>query len=418
MDDLTVQLTAKLDSGKALYDLKKLEQQLNAKGVRLKVVLDTADTLKKVIKAGKEMGKAVYDVDTAMTNLYKVTDETDYKYNQFFTSAKKNAQDLGCSLSKLVDQTATWSGLGFSLDKAKELAKVSSIYTNISNVNDETAVSDLVTTMKAFNIEASDSISIIDKLNDLGSKYAVSSADLGAELSKTGSALHIGGNSIDESLALITALTEITHDASESGNALKTLSMKLRGYDEETQRYSDDMGEFAAKIADLTKTASTPGGISLFTGDTKDTYKSTYQMLSELSKIWNNLEDHKQAELLETLTGNPNNDSISALLTNMSQADKALSDSIHSSGSAYEAQERWLESLDAKTQQFEAAFQSLSNTVVDSNLLKWFVDLGTGAVSALDTVIDKTGILLPILSGTSIAAFVKNLDHQKVLKIA
>lgn len=141
-------------------------------------------------------------------------------------------------------------------------------------------------------------------------------------------------------------------------------------------------------------------------------------MLSELSKIWNNLEEHKQAELLETLTGNPNNDSISALLTNMSQANKALSDSIHSSGSAYEAQERWLESLDAKTQQFEAAFQSLSNTVVDSNLLKWFVYLGTGAVSALDTAIDKTGILLPILSGTSIAAFVKSLDHQKVLKIA
>lgn len=40
-----------------------------------------------------------------------------------------------------------------------------------------------------------------------------------------------------------------------------------------------------------------------------------------------------------------------------------------------------------------AAFQSLSNTVLDSDLLKFFVDLGTGAVSTLDTIIDKFGVL-------------------------
>ena len=49
-------------------------------------------------------------------------------------------------------------------------------------------------------------------------------------------------------------------------------------------------------------------------------------------------------------------------------------------------QERWLESLEAKTQQFEAAFQSLSNTVVDSDILKDLVDLGTKGVSSLEGI--------------------------------
>ena len=58
--------------------------------------------------------------------------------------------------------------LGYSFDQATELSRVSSIYANVGEVDDATAVSDIVTAMKAFNIEASDSITIIDQLNALG----------------------------------------------------------------------------------------------------------------------------------------------------------------------------------------------------------------------------------------------------------
>jgi TP901 family phage tail tape measure protein len=103
----------------------------------------------KGVQTAKDMGQAVYDIDTAMTSLYKVTDETDAKYNQFLTSACNNAKELGRSVSSLVEQTATWAKLGYSLDQSSELAKVSSIYANVGEVDDETAVSDLVTAMKA-----------------------------------------------------------------------------------------------------------------------------------------------------------------------------------------------------------------------------------------------------------------------------
>lgn len=56
-------------------------------------------------------------------------------------------------------------------------------------------------------------------------------------------------------------------------------------------------------------------------------------------------------------------------------------------------QERWLESLEAKTKQFEAAFQSLSSTILESKLLKWFIDFGTGSVRALDAVTSTIGSL-------------------------
>lgn len=368
----------------------------------------------KLVSQLKKMSEEVYKIDTAMTDLAKVTDETNKSYTDFLTSTIKNAKELGRSISGLIEQTAHWSKLGYSLDQAEDLAKVSSVYANISEVSDDTAISHIMAAMKAFHIEAENSIAIVDKLNALGSRYAASSADLGKGLSNSASALAMVGNSLDETLALITAMTEITQDASEAGNALNLLSMRIRGYDEETKSYALDTEKLAGKIAALTKTASTPGGISLFANGATETYKSTYQLLSEISEIWDDLTDKDQAKLLEILSDNTHSNSISALLTNMAQADSALNDSINSNGSAMEAQERWLESLEAKTQQFEAAFQSLSNTILDPDLLKFFVDLGTGGVQALDSLIDKLGSLETLGLGAGIFAGLKNVGSPKM----
>ena len=91
------------------------------------------------------------------------------------------------------------------------------------------------------------------------------------------------------------------------------------------------------------------------------------------------------------------------------QVQKALEASLNAQGSAMEAQEKWLGSLEAKTQQFEAAFQSLSNTVLDSGMLKWFLDLGTGGVKALDALADQLGSFTALSTIGSGIAGAKNL---------
>lgn len=54
--------------------------------------------------------------------------------------------------------------------------------------------------------------------------------------------------------------------------------MRIRGYDEETMELSEDLANIEGDIADLTKTASDPNGISLFTDSTRTEYKSTYEI--------------------------------------------------------------------------------------------------------------------------------------------
>ena len=74
-------------------------------------------------------------------------------------------------------------------------------------------------------------------------------------------------------------------------------------YDEETEQFTGNIEELTGKIADLTKTANSPGGISLFKDKDKTEYKSTVELLRDISKIYDKLTDKQQAGLLETLAG-------------------------------------------------------------------------------------------------------------------
>lgn len=343
------------------------------------------------IQTLRNMVSEVYNVDTAMTNLYKVTDETKEKYNEFLTSSSSNAQELGRSVSSLVEQSANWAKLGYNIDESKTLAETSSIYANVGEVDDDTAVADIVTSMKAYGIAAEDAIKIVDSYNKLGNEFATDAKSLGDGISNAASSLATAGNDMDQSLGMLTGMTEIMQNASEAGNALKILSMRLRGYDEETESYSNNIENLKGDIASLTKTVKTPGGISIFSDKDKQTYKSTYQIMKEISEIWDDLTDKNRAKLTEVIAGKQRGNAISALIQafQSGQVEKAFNTSKNATGSAIQEQERWMESLEAKTQQFQASFQTLSNTVIDSDLLKFFVDLGTGAVNVLDGIIGK-----------------------------
>ena len=334
----------------------------------------------------RRIPQEVYEIDTAMTNLYKVTDETSSKYDQFLDSASNSAHELGCSISSLVEQTTNWAKLGFSLDEAEQLAKISSIYANVGEIDNDTAISDMVTAIKAFNIEASDAITIVDKLNKLGNEHATSAAALGDGLSRSASAMATAGTDINKTLAMLTGGTEITQDASEFGNFLKVGSMRIRGMKDELEMLGEEVDETVDSISKVQAQIlnRTGGKVNIF--DDMGNFRDYYDIMEDISKVYNGLSDSDKAGLTEILFGKQRGNQGAALIQafQSGQIQKALETTLNAEGSAMQVQERWMESLAAKIQQLEAAFQSLSNTVFDSDILKSIVDLGTTGVSSLE----------------------------------
>jgi hypothetical protein len=122
------------------------------------------------IRSLREMVDAVKAVDNSLVSLKKVTSETEATYSKFLKGASKDAVTLGTTISNLVDATSTFSRLGFALPEAAELGRVATLYFNVADGigSIDEASQDIVSSMKAYKIQASDAIGIVDRLNRVG----------------------------------------------------------------------------------------------------------------------------------------------------------------------------------------------------------------------------------------------------------
>ncbi len=168
----------------------------------------------------KKMVTNVIELDSAMTNLKKVTDETDSTYERFLKNTTQQAKELKIGLSDLINQTAEWAKKGYNISESSIASKASGIYSVVGEVDNTTAVQDLTTVIKSYDMAIEDSIDIVDKFNNISNKYSVNAADIGKMLSNSVSSLSIAGNSLDQAIAMGTTITEITGDASEAGKMI------------------------------------------------------------------------------------------------------------------------------------------------------------------------------------------------------
>lgn len=105
------------------------------------------------------------EVDTAMTELKKVTDASDAEYSQFLTNASDRAQNLGATLKDVVSATADYARLGYDIPDATKLADSAILYLNVGDDVEsmDQATKSLISTMQGFGIAADDSMTIVDK---------------------------------------------------------------------------------------------------------------------------------------------------------------------------------------------------------------------------------------------------------------
>lgn len=358
----------------------------------------------------KQMVSVVKELDTGMTNLKRVSEETESTYQKFMTSAANQARDLGSTMQQVIDATTDFSRLGYNLKEASELANNALMYSNVGDLDINTATDDIVSSMKAFNITAEDSIKIVDTFNTLGNKYALASADVGQGLRESASALATANNTMEESAAMITAITEITQDSASAGNALKTLSMRLRGASSSLEAAGEDTDGMCNSVSKLREKIKGLAGVDIMLDE--DTFKSTYQIMGEIADKWADMSDINRASLLETIAGKTRANQVSALLNNWTTASSALVDSLNSAGSALDENATYVDSIEGRIAQLKASYQKLSNDVIDSGLIKFFVSTGDAIVRATDSLLSFSQIFEKIAPDSSWAEY---FDEIKAL---
>ena len=354
----------------------------------------------------------VVSLDTALVDLQKTTDATSNQLKEFYFSANDTAKQLGATTEEVIQAAADWSRLGYSIKDAQTMAKVSSIFSSISpDIDIEKATDGLVSAMKAFNIEADDALDgIASKINAIGNSQAVSNGDIVEFLTRSSSAMKEANNTLEETIALGTAATEITRDAASVGNALKTVSMRIRGYDEETGEFIDGVAELEGDIADLTKSAEHPLGVSLFKDDAKTEFKSTTELLRDISDVYDELTDKQQAGLLEKLAGKRQGQIVAAILNNFSAVENSLETMTNSAGSAMNEMNIIEQSLEFKLNALKETAVGVFQNLFQTDEMGAVIDILTDLLEIFDALTKNLGLFGTALVGIGITAFIKNFD--------
>lgn len=353
----------------------------------------------------KGLFTTVKELDTAMTKLKRVTNETDATYNRFLTSAGKTAQAVGAGLTDVVDAAAEFAKLGYSLDEAAKLSENALLFKNVADLDVQTAIADLVSAMKAFNIEAKDSIRIVDALNEVANHYSVDAAGLGTILKKASSTLAVSGDSMEQIIALGTAMNEILQDDDISGSTLKTLALRLRGAKteledagESTEKMAESTSKLRAKIMALTSVGGKSGFDIMLD---PENFKTTYDIMKGISTVWGDMSQIDQAALLELIAGKNRAQGTAALITNFAQAEASYATAMGASGSAAKENERWLKSIEGRLNRLTAAGQSFAKTAVDDDFIKEIVSGATSLLNVIEKIVSTIGAVPAILGAIS-----------------
>lgn len=361
------------------------------------------------VRSVKQMVSEVKELDKALITLAKVSGVSDTELENYLERAKVKAIELKASLVDLTDAVGIFAKLGYNLPDAEKLGEVAIKFKNVGDdvASIEDSADSIVSAMKAFNIPAQEAERVIDIYNELGNKFAISSGDLSGALQKSASTLVQANNDIAQSSALITASQEIVQNSEVVGTQWKTIALRIRGAKTELEDAgleTDGMVESTSKLREQVKAIS---GVDIMLDE--NTFRSTYDIVLELSKVWNDLTDIDQASLLELLAGKRGANVFAAAIQNVDTLKSSYDAAQNSVGSAAAEYERWSQGIEAATQEFSASFEAMSSSVINSDLIKFFVNLGTAITKAFTWSSDTFGALPTLLTVLGGGMLIKNL---------
>lgn len=397
---------------------------------RAKDLFSAASAVTLIFSQVKQAVSSFLQLDTAMTNLYKVQDQITSRdqFSGLLTKWNKLAQNLAVTTNSLISSMEAWSKIGFNLDMSEQLAEITSIFEKTAEISNEKATSTLISAAQAFteidDLGVDDYVKRVEavgnKINAIGNKYSIDSEGIADGLQNASAALKVAGNDLNETIALITATNKIYQNPDEGSNMLKVASMRLRGQVDALK----EMGEDAEGVStDLTKIQQqvyelTGNKVNIFEDD--ENLKSTYQMILEIGEVFDSLNDRSQADLLEVMFGKQRASAGASLLLNYEELEKIKNDSINSANSMAEEYSKYMESAEASLTIFKEKLVETYSTFMSGDLIKYTADMGSGLLDLVNATDLLRHGLVGIVSlnigkgitsiGASVAATVKQMN--------
>lgn len=184
--------------------------------------------------------------------------------------------------------------------------------------------------------------------------------------------------------------------------------MRLTGTEaarKELEELGEDVSDFQVtttsklnqQIMDLTRTQD---GLSVSLLDMNGNYRSTYEILLDIAKVWDKIAEedlitgeNRQNALLEMMAGKNRSNILASILESPDVLESAYNSAINADGSAQEELDKFLESIDGRMAKLENQAQEFWYKLIDSDTIKNGITLLTELLGLATDFVDKFGVL-------------------------
>lgn len=291
----------------------------------------------------------------------------------------------------MVNAAVEYRKNGFNDQDAAQLAQVSSMFQNVADESISTgdAAQFLISQLIAFNKTTGDvegnAMHIADALNEVANNFAVGTGDLATGLKVVASSSAGMNNSFEQTIGLMTAITEQTKNASKASRGLNSIMANLA-------QVLDDASSNGKKITEIFEQL----GVEMYENGQ---LKSGYDLLAGLAEKWNTLDNNSQKYIATTVAGTTQLNNFLALMNNFDHAVSATNTALESQGSAMRENSAYMESIQAKLSQLQSTFQDFANNVISSDLAKAVLDLANGLLQIANTDLGQIVTQIVLLTG-------------------
>lgn len=272
-------------------------------------------------------------------------------------------------------------------------------------ISQSEATTALTSALKGFKLEASEVASVVDKLTKVDQVAAVSAGGIATALSKSAVSANLAGMSMDELIAAVSTIGEVTQKSMDSvGEAMKTLLARYGNVKASvfTQIGLDDGGETTDNINDIEKVLRTLG---IRVRSSSSEMRSITDVLDELASKWDTLDTVTKNAVSTAFGGTRMRENFLVLMENYSKYQELTEESEKSTGTAEEKYNHYLDSLEASTKRISNAWEEFSMKIESSWIMR------TGA-SAIATITENLGSLLQVIlaiTGAGIANKIRSI---------
>lgn len=176
-------------------------------------------SIRDIIRYLRTMFEEVKGIDSALIELKKVSKDLSFeRLDQSLKNSFETARELGVEVKEVVQATADWARLGYGIEDAEALAKVTSLFRNVGDeLTLDTASEYLISTLKGFEMVPEQAMNIVDQFNEVANNFAINTAGIGQALERSAASFNAANTDLSESIALVTAANAVAQNPESVG---------------------------------------------------------------------------------------------------------------------------------------------------------------------------------------------------------